>query len=297
MRILNFGSLNLDYVYQVPHFLSPGETMAAVSQQVHPGGKGLNQSIAMARAGASVSHAGLIGQGGGMLRALLQESGVNVDALHSCEALQGNAVIQVTPQGENCILLFGGSNQEVAPEDVPALMGDFGPGDLLVVQNEVSSLPVMLREARARGMQVALNPSPFDAEMLSLDYSAVTWLFINEVEGAQMTGSTAPEAILAELRRRHPAMNAVLTLGRAGAYADTPAERCFQPAFPVHAVDTTAAGDTFTGYFLAALTEGLPMSACMRLAAAAAAISVSRPGASASIPRRDEVDAWLRAHQ
>ncbi len=295
MRILNFGSLNLDYVYQVPHFLAPGETMAALSQQVHPGGKGLNQSIAMARAGASVCHAGAIGQGGEMLAQLLRQQGIDTTYLQTLDCLQGNAIIQVTPQGENCILLYGGSNQAVTPDQVAQTLAHFGPGDLLVVQNEVSCLPQMIELAAQRGMQVALNPSPFEDSLLSLPFDKITWLFINEVEGAQMTGQTELDEILRVLRERYPLLQVVLTLGHNGSICAAQGRTIHQPIFKVKAVDTTAAGDTFTGYFLAALTENRPLEECMRRAAAASAISVSRAGASVSIPTPAEVDALLNA--
>ncbi len=290
MKILNFGSLNLDYVYQVPHFLAPGETLAASSVAVHPGGKGLNQSIALARAGAKVWHAGKVGSGSGMLTELLKANGVNDAYLRRSEGIQGNAVIQVVPSGENAILLCGGSNREITAEQVKETISHFEQGDWLVLQNEVSCLKEMIEEAAKVGMHIVLNPSPFEECLMELNFSVIDWLFINEVEGKQMTGTDVPEEILANLRRRYPTMNVVLTLGKQGAICDTPAERVHQPIFPVKAVDTTAAGDTFTGYFIAAYTEGRSLQDCMQRAAAASAIGVSRPGASVSIPLPQEVE-------
>ena len=294
MKILNFGSLNLDYVYQVPHFLAPGETLAASSVAVHPGGKGLNQSVALARAGAKVWHAGTVGSGSGMLVELLKANGVNDEYLRRSENIQGNAVIQVTPSGENAILLCGGSNREITAEQVKETIRHFEPGDWLILQNEVSCLAEMVDEAARRGMHIVLNPSPFEDGLMRLDYSVIDWLFINEVEGQQMTGTDVPEEILAILRRRYPEMNVVLTLGKQGAICDTPGERVSQPVYPVKAVDTTAAGDTFTGYFVAAYTEGRSLQECMQRAAAASAIGVSRPGASVSIPLPAEVDRLIQ---
>lgn len=294
MRILNFGSLNLDYVYHVPRFLAPGETMAAASVDVVPGGKGLNQSIALARAGANVHHAGTVGSGSGMLTDLLTENGVDLRWLRQSEGIQGNAIIQVVPSGENAILLCGGSNREITSAQVGETLSQFGEGDWLILQNEVSCLAEMVEEAAKRGMHIVLNPSPFEEQLLELDFGVIDWLFINEVEGGQMTGESEPEAILAFLRKRYPKMNVVLTLGKSGAICDTPTERVCQPIYPVHAVDTTAAGDTFTGYFIASYTQGCPLKQCMERAAAASAISVSRPGASVSIPLAAEVDAMLK---
>lgn len=294
MKILNFGSLNLDYVYQVPRFLAPGETMSASSVTVVPGGKGLNQSIALARAGADVWHAGVVGAGSGMLTELLEANGVDLTWLKRSENIQGNAIIQVTPAGENAILLCGGSNREITGEQVQETISHFDKGDWLILQNEVSYLEEMVHEAGKRRMHIVLNPSPFEEKLLALDFSVIDWLFINEVEGLQMTGNAEPEEILSILRERYPEMNVVLTLGRQGAVCDTPNERVYQPAFPVKTVDTTAAGDTFTGYFIASYTKGLSLKECMARAAAASAISVSRHGASVSIPLMAEVDALLR---
>lgn len=294
MKILNFGSLNLDYVYQMPRFLAPGETMAASSVTVVPGGKGLNQSVALARAGVSVWHAGTVGAGSGMLTDLLQANGVDVAWLRHSENIQGNAIIQVTPAGENAILLCGGSNREITAEQVTETLHHFEEGDWLILQNEVSCLEEMVCEAAKRGLNIVLNPSPFENELLQLDFGVLDWLFINEVEGQQMTGSADPEEILTVLRRRYPHIKVVLTLGRQGALCDTPDERVHQPIFPVKTVDTTAAGDTFTGYFIASYTQGRNLQECMARAAAASAISVSRHGASVSIPHAAEVDALLR---
>ncbi len=293
MKILNFGSLNLDYVYQVPRFLAPGETMAASSVEVVPGGKGLNQSIALARAGTQVCHAGAVGEGSGMLTELLRQNGVDLTWLKHSDAIQGNAIIQVVPSGENAILLCGGSNREITPEQVIETLSHFQEGDWLILQNEVSCLAEMVEQAGKRGMHIVLNPSPFEEHLLQLDYGLIDWLFINEVEGHQMTGADDAEQILNILRNRYPQINVVLTLGKLGAFCDTPSERIYQPVYAVQAVDTTAAGDTFTGYFIASYTQGRSLNACMQRAAAASAISVSRAGASFSIPFASEVDQML----
>ena len=225
MKILNFGSLNLDYVYQVPHFLAAGETLAASQVAVHPGGKGVNQSVALARAGAQVWHAGTVGSGSGMLTELLKQNGVDDRFLRHSDGVQGNAVIQVVPSGENAILLCGGSNREITDEQVQDTISHFEQGDWLILQNEVSCLREMITQAKAKGMHIVLNPSPFEEQLLALDFEAIDWLFINEVEGNQMTGETEPEAILDILRKRYPKMNIVLTLGSQGAICDTPATR------------------------------------------------------------------------
>ncbi len=293
MSILNFGSANLDYVYRVPHFAAPGETLAAKSMTVNPGGKGLNQSIALARAGASVYHAGCIGKGGDELAALLKENGVDIRYLRHVETFQGNAVISVNDAGENCILLFGGSNQTVTCQQIDETLSNFSAGDYLVLQNEISGLSYLIQQAAAQGLSIVLNPSPFDDSLRDLDYNAISWLFGNEIEAQQITGETQPEKVWSYLHAKYPSLCVVLTLGGDGAICFTPQDCVRQPAFPVSISDTTAAGDTFTGFFLAALTAGKPIHECMKRAAMAAAISVSRPGASCSIPDAAEVDQAL----
>lgn len=294
MKLLNFGSMNLDYVYQVDHFVGPGETLSALSQAVNPGGKGLNQSVALARAGALVYHAGCVGAGGEMLGELLRENGVDTRFVRRVEAIQGNAVIQVTPSGENCILLFGGSNQQVAEEQIRETLDHFEPGDYLVMQNEINNLPLLADLAYEKGMKLVLNPSPYDGRLAAVDFGKLSWLLVNEVEAEQISGSGEPKEAWEAIHSRWPGVSLVLTLGGRGSMAFRPeGEAVFQEAFPVKAVDTTAAGDTFTGYFLAALTEDRPLSECMKRASLAAALSVTRPGAAESIPTRPELEESL----
>ena len=165
VKVLNFGSLNLDYVYQVDRFVRPGETLAVRSLEVKCGGKGLNQSIALARAGAQVSHAGCIGAGGESLKALLEENGVNSDFVMSVPETQGHTVIQVTPEGENCILLYGGSNRCVTPRQIEDTLRRFGPGDYLVLQNEINLQDYIMKKASEKGMVILMNPSPCNEKL------------------------------------------------------------------------------------------------------------------------------------
>lgn len=293
MKILNFGSLNLDYVYQVEHFVQPGETLAALEQKIGPGGKGLNQSVAMARAGAEVWHAGCAGIGGERLKKLLEENQVYTEYLKITDEIQGNAVIQVNSSGENCILLYGGSNQAITPEQIAATIENFEAGDYLVLQNEVSCLKEMIETAAKKGMKIVLNPSPFEENLRELDFHKLSWLLVNEIEAGQLTGESEPERVWDHIHKSYPQLNVVMTMGSQGAWCFTPEEKLFQPAFRVNAVDTTAAGDTFTGYFLQGVTMGKNLQECMRQAAAAAALSVGKAGASDSIPYRDAVGNFL----
>ena len=293
MKALNFGSLNLDYVYQVDHFVRPGETLDALHQTVNPGGKGLNQSVALAKAGTAVCHAGCVGQGGGMLRQTLESYGVDTAYLKETETLQGNAVIQVDRSGQNCILLYGGSNRRLTEAQISETIARFSPGDWLILQNETNLLPELVDAGFAKGMRVVLNPSPYNESIAQVDLSKVSWLLVNEVEAKQCSGTDEPEKVWAYLHERYPSLSLLVTLGGDGSAAFTGTERVRQAAFPVKAVDTTAAGDTFTGYFIAGLMEKRPLAECLRRASMAAAVSVTRPGAAPSIPEKEEVERLL----
>lgn len=293
MKILNFGSLNLDYVYQVEHFVQPGETLSAMSQSVNPGGKGLNQSIALARAGAEVYHAGCLGQGGESLGVLLRGNGVNTENLLPVDTLQGNAVIQVNAAGENCILLYGGSNQCVTEEQVRHTLARFAPGDWLVLQNEINRLPLIVDIAYEHGMKIVLNPSPYNGKLEAVDFGKLSWLLVNEVEAEQIGGSKQPTDVWQQLHKRYPGLSLLVTLGSEGSIVFTAEETVRQAAFPAAAVDTTAAGDTYTGYFIAGLMEGHSLAECMRHASMAASISVTRIGAAGSIPAKTVVEKKL----
>lgn len=290
MKILVYGSLNIDHVYQLPHFLRPGETLSSLSYQRNSGGKGLNQAIALARAGQEVWFAGGIGQDGLFLRDALTAEGVDVRLLQVSDTPTGHAIIQVDAQGGNAIVLYGGANQSVTEDAICQAIAQCNSGDLLLLQNEINLVPQIIREAKAQGLQIALNPSPASPEMTSWPLELVDWLLLNEVEGHDLTGCTAPEDILDALHEKYPACRVVLTLGEQGAFYSDGQQRMHQPAIPAQAVDTTAAGDTFTGYFLQAVLAGRPAAEALRRAAQAASIAVSRPGASASIPYTTEID-------
>ena len=278
--------------------MQPGETLTAFSQTVHAGGKGLNQSIALAKAGAEVYHAGCIGTGGGPLEKLLRENHVNTAFLKPVEELQGNAVIQVTPSGENCIVLFGGSNQCVTPQQIEETLSFFAEGDYLVLQNEINELPLLVERAYERGMKIVLNPSPCNDKLNAVDFGKLDWLFINEVEASQLSGRKEPEEAWKMLHQAYPNLSILITLGRLGSIVyrvgNGEIETIRQKAFSVPTVDTTAAGDTFTGFFIGGLTEEMPLETCMRRASMAAAICVTRPGAAGSIPTREEVEERLK---
>ena len=294
MKFLNFGSLNLDFVYDVEHFVRPGETISSAALNTFSGGKGLNQSVALSRAGAQTYHGGCIGKDGQILLDGLRAAGADVSfvrVLKSCRT--GHAIIQVDPSGQNCILLFGGANQAVTDVQIEETLSRFGAGDFLLLQNEINGLEQLMEKAAEKGIRIAFNPSPIDGKISQLPLKKVEFFLLNEIEGAALGGGNRPEEILEGLKKRYPKAKIVLTLGKEGALYFDGEKTFFQPIFPVKVMDTTAAGDTFTGYFLEAVSRGLPGDVCLKRAAAASAIAVSRKGASPSIPDGAEVDAFL----
>lgn len=289
MKILNFGSINIDNVYHVDDFVKPGETKKSLSFQVFPGGKGLNQSVALARAGAAVYHAGKVGPDGQWLADLMKTSGVDTALVEKAKCDTGKAIIQVSDTGQNAIILYEGANQEMDRKYIERVLDQFCAGDILVLQNEINHVPEMIESARQRGLKIALNPSPANEVIHQCDLSKIQWLLLNEVEGEWMTGKKEPEEICRELLKAYPDMEVVLTLGSQGVLYQSAEKKCFQKAFKVDAVDTTGAGDTFTGYFLRCVSEGETPEKALRLASKAASIAVSRAGAAVSIPYWSEV--------
>lgn len=293
MKIINLGSLNFDKVYDVPHFVSEGETILGLGYGEFLGGKGLNQSLALARAGAEVYHAGAIGPDGDELRECLKASGVNVRYLQQIDTVSGHAIIQ-NAAGQNCIIVFGGSNQQIKPDYIRSVLADFAPGDVLLLQNEVSNVPFAIEEAKRRGLTVAFNASPITEDLLRYPLDLVDCFIINEVEGKALAGTeeTDYEAILAALAARFPHAAIVLTVGENGVLYQFGQKKARHGCYKVKVADTTAAGDTFCGYFLAGTAMGLPVEECLKQASMASAIAVSRHGAAASIPLRSEVEAF-----
>lgn len=289
MKVLNFGSLNLDYVYSVDHMVTPGETLASYGMNIFCGGKGLNQSIALAKAGVEVYHAGMIGDEGDVLLKTCREGGVKADYIRKIEGKSGHTIIQVDKDGQNCILLYGGANQSITKEYVDEVLGHFEKGDILLLQNEVNMLDYIIDSAYDRGMMIILNPSPYNSALDACDFHKISMFLLNEIEGAQVTGEKETDKILEKLKEIYPEAKVVLTLGGDGSVYQHKEEQYRQGIFKVKAVDTTAAGDTFTGYFISSIIEGLPVPEGLRLAAKASAIAVSREGATASIPLKDEV--------
>ena len=292
MKVLNFGSLNLDYVYHVDHMVQPGETLSSQSMDVFLGGKGFNQSVALAKAGVPVYHAGLIGEDGGAFLRACEEYGIDAGWIRTAEGKTGHTIIQVDRQGQNCILLYGGSNRMLERTYIDQVLDGFDRGDILVVQNEINGMDYIIDRAYEQGMRIVLNPSPFNEAIQACDMDKIEFFLLNEIEGEQLTGEKDPDRIIDGILGRHPGAKVVLTLGKEGARYGEAEMRYSQGLCTVGpTVDTTAAGDTFTGYFVAGLLEGLEVRENLKRCALASAIAVSRKGASPSIPWMREVAA------
>lgn len=290
MRVLVFGSANIDRTYAVEHFVRAGETLSADKMNLHCGGKGFNQAIAFARAGSDVYFAGAVGEDGRMLIDTLKENGVNVEHLKVVTGPSGHAVIQVTPDGQNSIIILAGANGAITHEDVDQVLKAFSSGDLVVLQNEISSVDYIIDQAKERGMIVALNPSPFNEKIKSYDLSKVDYLLVNEVEGELLTDCDASKKMAGAIHAMYPNANVVLTLGCAGSvFVSASGTVLSSGIYQTEVVDTTAAGDTYTGFFLSEALSSGDYETALRNAAIASGISVSRHGASQSIPSITEV--------
>lgn len=295
MKVLCFGSLNIDYTYKVPHFVKKGETLASERLQVFGGGKGLNQSVALAKAGTEVYHAGSIGQDGMFLLDMLKDAGANTDFVKILDTVRtGNAIIQNDKSGDNCIILYGGANQAITREQVDEVMSHFESGDYLVLQNEINELGYIVEKAHKKGMIIVLNPSPMNEKILALPLDVINYFILNEVEAAQILGKEDKgeeswEQIADDLLKKFPQATIVLTMGSEGSVFKNQKETVCQSIYKVQAVDTTAAGDTFSGYFIGGILGGLSAKEAMDQASKASAIAVTRKGAAPSIPLLAEV--------
>lgn len=299
MRILNIGSLNIDKVYAVDHFVQAGETLTAGHMDTFPGGKGLNQSIALARAGAEVWAAGAVGEDGAFLTQLLRESGANTDLIETLpDTATGHAIIQLIPQGQNCIIILGGANRALTEASIDRALEKFGPGDLLLLQNETNLVPYAMERAKARGMLLALNPSPIDDALFTYPLELVDYFILNEIEGQAIAGipESEPDQVMEALLQKFPQSAVVLTLGGDGVRYGKGQDRFSHGIFKVPVVDTTAAGDTFCGYFLACLAKGMEPREALRTASMASALAIGVKGAAVSIPTWEEVQTFGTTH-
>lgn len=290
MAIINIGSINIDHSYRLDHFVQPGETLACESYLRGLGGKGMNQSIALRRAGAQVVHLGAVGRSDQWVRAAISDAGVSLNDVLESDTDTGHAIIQIDAKGENCILLYPGANHVLSHADVDGVLRRYPKARWVLTQNETNVVAYAIKQAVANGRQVAFNPAPCEPALAQLPLEQLALLLVNEVEICQLSNEDDLSKAYAALRRRCPDTLVVLTLGAQGLWAAQREQEWKVAAYPTQVVDTTGAGDTITGYLLAGLDEGMAVEPALHLAAKAAAITVSRPGAAASIPMRAELN-------
>ncbi|HBO35322.1 MAG TPA: ribokinase [Sphaerochaeta sp.] len=292
MRFLIYGSVNIDLIFTVDHIVKGGETLQSTSLTRSAGGKGANQSAALAKAGATVFHAGKVGRDGDFLLQLLTSYGVDVSHIRTYDGATGQALIQLDANKQNAIILYSGGNGAIATDEIDQTLEHFGFGDVLVLQNEIVHIDYLIKNAKRRGMKVCMNVAPFDPSALSLPLELIDILVVNEIEGAglaDMRQTADYKAILERLVTRYPASEILLTIGKQGCWYAFKDLRVHHDIYDTPVVDTTAAGDTFIGYYLASIARGCSIRQALQYASKAAGLAVSRPGAMASIPLAEEV--------
>lgn len=289
MKILNFGSANIDYVYSLNHIVLAGETQTSSNMNIFPGGKGLNQSVALARAGADVYHAGCFGTDAGILIDLLRKSGADVSLAKRVDIKNGHAIIQVSADGENSIIICSGSNAMITESYVDDVLKNFDRGEFILLQNEINNVEYIIKSAFEKGLNVILNPSPVNQNLKNIDLNMLSYLVLNEVEAKDMGIYNGSTEDIKNVLNTYPNLTVVLTLGKNGSVLCNKDCKIFSSAYNVKTVDTTAAGDTFTGFFIAMTANGENYENSLKTASAAAALAVSKNGAAPSIPNLADV--------
>jgi ribokinase len=288
-KIVVIGSVNIDIVFHVPYFVKPKETISSESMERFLGGKGLNQAIALSKAYPEVKLFANISSKDTSLKEEINAFGVDPSMIESLDGEAGTAFIQVDPSGENCIILNKGVNHKFTKERINSVISSLHEGDLIVLQNEINELETIIKSAKLKGLKIAFNPSPFESKILDLPLQEVDYLIFNEVEGRMLSHFSEPDKILKTLHNRYPNTVLVLTLGSIGVMAQQANMTYEMSGLKVEAVDTTAAGDAFTGYFLAGVQKGLSVAEALEMANVAGALTVTKRGASSSIPTLQEV--------
>ena len=279
--ILNFGSCNIDHVYTVDEFVNPGETLSSKTYQAFPGGKGLNQSIAIREAGGSCTHVGRVGTDGEWLKYLLTSLEINTDFLTVSTEPTGHAIIQINQEGENAIITHGGANHTTTKSKIDAALERAKPTDFVLVQNEVNHVSYIIERAKRKGLQVAFNAAPINKGVENYPLNELDFLFLNETEGEHLSGKKETGEMIRILSKRLPETKLVITLGGAGSIYHYKGETLQQTAIEVaRIIDTTGAGDAFVGTFLAYFLQSERPQEALMEAAKASAKCISRKGAT-----------------
>lgn len=293
-KILNFGSLNIDKIYGLDHIVKEGETISASSYDEGMGGKGLNQSIALKRAGADPIHAGFVGEDDGdILLDYMAENEIDF-LVKKVSGKSGHAIIQVDKNAKNSIIVEAGANKNIDKSYIDQVLAEFDEGDYLLLQNEISNLQYIVDMASKKKMKIFLNPSPVDETIKTIDFNKIDSLILNETEAYELSGCENSDEIIDYFRKNYKDLNLLLTLGKdGGIYSSKDTEIKFS-SFKTHAIDTTGAGDTFLGYFLASISKGADLEKSLNIASLAAGLACSKSGAANSIPSLKEVEEYIK---
>ncbi len=289
-RILNFGSINIDHVYRVDHFVQAGETLASDSLSTVLGGKGANQSVAIARAGGDVRHIGRLCETDQWVSTYLEASGVDISLVETVAEPSGHAIIQVDRHGENSILLHGGANIGFESATLEKAIAQYDSGDYLLLQNETNAIALAFELAISKGLKVVLNPAPMSDEILSLPLEKLDTLIVNLGEAQALASKDKLDDVVESLTAKMPNTRILITLGDQGVVFVNNGDVTKIDATTAKVVDTTAAGDTFVGYFMASIVDGLKDLEALDRACRAAALAVESLGAMPSIPTSDQLE-------
>ena len=285
MKVLNFGSINKDFIYSVNDFVKPGETISSIRYNVKIGGKGLNQSVAISKAGQKIYHAGIINKEDTFILEKLKKWNINCENILLRDNPTGHAIIQVDKKGENSIIVTGGANDDIDIKFIESVLSKFNSGDILVLQNEINNIKEIIDRAHHKKMKIVFNPAPFNNEILSYDLNKISTLILNQTEGEALSKEKKPDGILKVLNSKFNNTEIILTLGENGSLYSFKDELLKIKAHKLDTVDTTGAGDTFIGYYVAGIASKMNKKDNLNRASEAAAIATTKLGAAESIPR------------
>ena len=285
MKILNFGSINKDFFYSVNDFVKPGETISSIRYNIKIGGKGLNQSVGISKAGQKIYHAGIINKDDTFILDKLKKWNINCENILLSNNPTGHAIIQVDKKGENSIIIHGGANHDVDIKFIKSVLSKFDSGDILVLQNEINNIKEIIDRAHHKKMKIVFNPAPFNNEILSYDLNKISTLILNQTEGEALSKEKKPDGILKVLNSKFNNTEIILTLGEKGSLYSFKNELLKIKAHKLDTVDTTGAGDTFIGYYVAGIASKKSKKDNLNRASEAAAIATTKLGAAESIPR------------
>ena len=284
MKILNFGSINKDLVYNVEDFVKPGETISSRDYGLYLGGKGLNQSVAISKSGSEVYHAGCINKSDHSIISDLKKWGVNTDYINKIDEATGHAIIQINQDGENSIIIHGGANNCVEKDQIDMVLSNFNEGDYILLQNEINSVNEIIEKAHKKGLRIFFNPAPYSSAVNNYSIEKVNTLIYNETEGQRLSGKKDYNQIIKTLSNKYPNTRQILTLGKRGSIYSFDKNTIKVKAESVKTIDSTAAGDTYIGYYISSLSKKISVKQSMKIASQAASIATTIVGGANSIP-------------